>query len=107
MHPSTAQGLNNLADLYDRQGRYEEAEPLFQQALTIREQVLGEAHPDTAQSVWRLAVISRRQRHYQEAMSLYQRALSIYKQTLGETHLRTQSLQRDYISLLRAMGHEG
>lgn len=106
MHPSTAQGLNNLADLYDRQGRYEEAKPLFQQALTIREQVLGEAHPDTAQSIWRLAVISRRQKHYQEAMSLYRRALSIYKQTLGEAHLRTQSLQRDYISLLRAMGHD-
>ncbi len=106
VHPSTAQGLNNLADLYYRQGKDEEAEPLFQQALTIREQVLGEAHPDTAQSIWRLAVISQRKQHYQEAKSLYQRAFSIYKQTLGEGHPRTQSLRRDYISLLRTMGDE-
>ena len=28
-HPDTAQSLNNLAELYDTQGRYDEAEPLY------------------------------------------------------------------------------
>jgi tetratricopeptide (TPR) repeat protein len=32
-----ATSLNNLAGLYDAQGRYSEAEPLYQQALELSE----------------------------------------------------------------------
>ena len=46
-HPSVAISLNNLAELYSSQGRYEEAEPLYLQALAIAEQALGENHPTT------------------------------------------------------------
>jgi tetratricopeptide (TPR) repeat protein len=38
--------LNNLAELYFSQGRYEQAEPLYKRALAIREKVLGREHPD-------------------------------------------------------------
>ena len=31
--------------------KYEEAEPLYRRALTIREKVLGPEHPDTAASL--------------------------------------------------------
>ncbi|WP_341275514.1 tetratricopeptide repeat protein [Microcystis flos-aquae] len=41
------ENLNNLAKLYHSQGRYAEAEPLYQQALDIAEQALGENHPNT------------------------------------------------------------
>ncbi len=56
-HPDTATSLNNLALLYDSQGKYEQAEPLYQRALHIREQVLGPEHPDTAQSLNNLAAL--------------------------------------------------
>ena len=46
-HPNTANSLNNLAVLYDNQGKYKEAEPLYQRALAISERVLGPNHPDT------------------------------------------------------------
>ena len=42
-----ATSLNNLAGLYDAQGRYEKTEPLDQQALGIAERVLGADHPTT------------------------------------------------------------
>ncbi len=42
-HPDVAQSLNNLAELYRVQGRYAEAEPLYQRALAIREKALGMA----------------------------------------------------------------
>jgi len=35
-HPIVAASLNNLAQLYNAQGRYMEAEPLFKRALSIR-----------------------------------------------------------------------
>ena len=40
--------LNNLAALYDNQGRYAEAEPLYKRALAIQEKALGPDHPDVA-----------------------------------------------------------
>jgi hypothetical protein len=43
-----ARSLNNLADLYKRQGRYADAEPLYLRAAAIREAALGANHPDTA-----------------------------------------------------------
>jgi len=46
-HPNVALSMNNLAALYDAQGRYAEAEPLFKQALTMCEKMLGVNHPNT------------------------------------------------------------
>ena len=46
-HPSVAKTLGNLASLYDDQGRYDEAETLFIQALDMRKKLLGDEHPHT------------------------------------------------------------
>ncbi|MBI1240135.1 tetratricopeptide repeat protein [Umezakia ovalisporum] len=42
-----ATSLNNLALLYESQGQYHQAEPLYLQALEICQQVLGDNHPNT------------------------------------------------------------
>ena len=54
-HPDVAESLNNLAVLYDDQGRYADAEPLYKRSLAIREKALGPDHPDVAQSLNNLA----------------------------------------------------
>ena len=46
--PMSRQSLNNLAVLYDEQGRYADAEPLYKRSLAIREKALGPDHPDVA-----------------------------------------------------------
>jgi hypothetical protein len=46
-HPSTLSNRNNLAILYQSQGRYGEAEPLYQEALQASREVLGRRHPRT------------------------------------------------------------
>ncbi len=46
-HPHVATSLNNLAALYQSQGKYEQAEPLYIQALDMQRRVLGEEHPHT------------------------------------------------------------
>ena len=80
-------------DYLYQQIRYEEAEPLYQRALGIREQQLGPLHPDTAQSLNRLAGLYKAQGQYEQAEPLYQRALAIREQQLGPLHPHTaQSL---------------
>jgi hypothetical protein len=48
--------------LYDSQGKYEEAEPLYLQALAIAEQALGENHPATVKIRENLQMM-RQQQH--------------------------------------------
>lgn len=66
---------------------YSQAEPLLQQALAIRQQILGPEHPDTAQSLNSLALLYQEQGKYAEAEILHQQALTIWTQTLEPTDL--------------------
>jgi tetratricopeptide (TPR) repeat protein len=66
--------------------RYEEAKPLFQRALVIREQALGPEHPDIAQTLSNLAFLYHHQDKYEEAMSFLQQALLMRQKVLGMDH---------------------
>src|SRR2546428_642761 len=73
-HPNTAFVLNNLAELYRNLGQYEDVLPLYQRALAISEQVLGQEHPPhTAQSLNNLAAFYDSLGQPEQALSLYQR----------------------------------
>jgi tetratricopeptide (TPR) repeat protein len=52
-----ATSLNNLAGLYQAQGDYAAALPLYQRSLKMREKVLSKEHPDVAGSLNNLALL--------------------------------------------------
>jgi hypothetical protein len=58
-HPDVAGSLNNLAGLYDSQGWYSEAEPLYIEALAICDRILGVNHPTTTTIRENLAILQR------------------------------------------------
>ena len=62
-----ATSLNNLAGLYKSQGRYDQAEPLYLQALEIYQQVLGDNHPTTLTVCENLAQLQARVSNSPEA----------------------------------------
>jgi tetratricopeptide (TPR) repeat protein len=74
-----AEQLNQqVTELYN-QGRFSEAIPLAQRALSIREKALGANHPNVANSLNNLAALYRAQGLHAKAEPLHQRALSILK----------------------------
>jgi tetratricopeptide (TPR) repeat protein len=81
-----ASTLSNLAYLYDSQGRYAEAEPLYLQALELSKRLLGEDHPNVATSLNNLAYLYESQGRYDQAEPLYLQALELRKRLLGEDH---------------------
>ncbi|MCP4347468.1 MAG: tetratricopeptide repeat protein, partial [Desulfobacterales bacterium] len=85
-HPSTLTSMNNLALLYELQGRYGEAEPLCKAALQLSENVLGKEHPDTLTSMNNLAGLYESQGRYGEAEPLYKAALQLRENVLGKEH---------------------
>ncbi|GCE06116.1 FxSxx-COOH system tetratricopeptide repeat protein [Dictyobacter aurantiacus] len=68
---------------------YVEAEPLFERALRIREQVQGPEHPSTATNLSNLAFLYEEQGRYAEAEPLFERALRISEQGRGPEHPST------------------
>lgn len=93
-HPGVANSLHDLAMLYSAQGRYGEAEPLFQQALAMYQRLLGDEHPDVATSFLNLGSLRYKQGRYHEALALLRQAQPIYLAKLGPNHPDTQNLQR-------------
>jgi tetratricopeptide (TPR) repeat protein len=75
--PSAGEDLTELAETYARQQRFDEAEALFQRALTEQERRLGPAHKEVAATLTRLATLYQTQHLYAKAEPLYVRALEI------------------------------
>jgi tetratricopeptide (TPR) repeat protein len=85
--------LNRTGYYYRSQGRYEEAEPLYRDALAMYKRLLGEAHPDVASSLFNLGALRYNQGRYSEALALLLQAQPIYLAQLGPDHPSTQALQ--------------
>ena len=96
--------LNEAGLFLYNQGRYGEAEPLYQQALAIMREQLGEQHPHTATSLNNLAVLYKAQGRYDEAEPLYQQALAITRERLGEQHPDTATSLNNLAVLYQAQG---
>ena len=59
-----------LARLYFNQGKYEQAEPLYQRALYIKEKALDPEHPSTAITLRSYAYLLRQMKREREAALL-------------------------------------
>jgi tetratricopeptide (TPR) repeat protein len=71
---------------------YAKAEPLYQEALQIRQRVLGPEHPDTATSLNSLAALYQEMKAYAKAEPLYQEALRIRQKVLGPENPDTRAV---------------
>jgi CHAT domain-containing protein/Tfp pilus assembly protein PilF len=81
-----ANALNQkIAKLYN-EGKYRDAVPLAERALSIMEKARGPEHPDTAMSLHYLALLYETTGRYAEAEPLYKRSLEIKKKALGPEH---------------------
>ncbi len=84
-------------------GAYSEAQDYLQQALSIRQHVLGPEHPDVASSLNNLAMLYYNQGKYEQAEPLLQQALSIRQHVLGPEHPDVAFLLENYATLLHQM----
>jgi non-specific serine/threonine protein kinase/serine/threonine-protein kinase len=82
-HPDTLMSVFNLADSYQRLGRYNDALKLREETLALRKIKLGPNHPDTLMSMHNLAksyyTVGRRR----EALTLSEETLALRKAKLG------------------------
>ncbi len=75
-----------MAELYRRQGRYADAEPLYKRLLANYEKALGPDHPDIAASLNSLAALYGNLARHGDAELLYKQSLAIHEKALGPDH---------------------
>jgi len=76
--------LNNAGLALYHAGKYQQARPLYQEALKIREHVLDKRQEDYAKSLGNLALLNASQGQYDQAIPFYQKGLEIYEQILDK-----------------------
>ncbi len=86
LHNDFASSLNNLGGLYKLQGRWTEAELLFDRALAIRRELFGERpNHDLATSLNNLGLLYTYQERWEEAEPLLYMALTINEELFGDS----------------------
>ncbi len=101
--PRVGVSLNNLADLYNIQAKYIEAEPLYLRSLTLLEETFGPEHPIVDATLNNLALLYRAQDNYGEAEPLYLRSLELREKVLGPEHPNLAKTLENYAALLRKL----
>ncbi len=89
--------------LYDH-GFYSQSHTFHQQALAIREEIIGSDHPDVADSINALAILSRTLNDFEKAETLYKQALTIYEKIFGSYHFTTAKSLNNLSVLYRMQG---
>ncbi|CAK9011418.1 Kinesin light chain (KLC), partial [Durusdinium trenchii] len=78
--------LNNIAQVYKAQGKYDEALRYYVEALEIKREQLGDRHPSVATTLNDIARVYDAQGKYDEALRYFEEALEIYREKLGDRH---------------------
>ena len=99
-----ADELNTRVIKLYQAGKYAEAIPLAQQALEIREKVLGPDHPKVAASINNLANLYQAIGDYAKAELFFRRSLGIAEKALGPDHPSVATVLNNLAELYRAMG---
>ncbi|CAM9365388.1 unnamed protein product, partial [Discosporangium mesarthrocarpum] len=94
--------LNNLAALFESQGKYISAEPLHRGSLVIRREILGPDHPDVAESLNNLAGLLATQDKYDPAEHLYRKIMEIIQRSLDSEHLNATATLINPVAMLTA-----
>ena len=96
--------LDTLAQDLQAQGKHDEAEPLYREALEMDRESLGTRHPNTLIAINNLAQVLQAQGKNDEAEPLSREALEVQRQTLGDRHPNTLSSMNELGALLQAKG---
>lgn len=78
-----AQALTSLASLYFRQGKFQEAELRFREAITVKRRLYPEGHLELARSLNNHANTLVSVKRHDAAVPIYEEAHAMYRKVLG------------------------
>jgi serine/threonine protein kinase len=100
-----AQMMEVMGVVYFNLGLYSRAQLLLEQAMEIRQRVLGPEHRDTLKTMSDMANLLRNEGRYAESERLYREALDGQRRSLGSEHPDTLLSMNDLALTLEQEGH--
>lgn len=103
--------FNGLRNLYRKEGRLADLEPIMRHALDVQQQYLEPRNPGMAVTIQALADVYREEgktdpQKYGPARALYERALNIQQENLGMDHPDLLISLTGYLEVLHALHEE-
>ena len=96
--------LSTSGQVYERIGKYSQAEGFHKKALMIRKKILDEDHADIASSYNNLASVYSSLGKYNQAKELHEKALVIWKKINGEDHVDVATGYNNLASVYHSLG---
>ena len=96
--------LSQRGEALYQQGKYQEALPLLQNALSIRGKFLDTENVDMLESINNLAVLYRTLGQYEKSILLFQRALAISEKIHGSDSAETGTVLNNFGALYNVIG---
>ena len=103
--PLVARSLLDLAEVYRTEGKYGEAEPLYQQASEVSTRQYGESSPEIAEVLDRHAELYKTLNDFGCAQPMLEKAFEIRKQQNPADAKATAQVQNDLGELYTATGN--
>jgi tetratricopeptide (TPR) repeat protein len=95
-----------LRDLYRREKRLDELEPIIAHALELQEKTVGDSSDKVAQTLLMFGDLYKDENKYAQAEPLLERAMKIYETNLGLYDRQELSLLRSYADLLHKLSED-
>lgn len=105
--PWLSLSLQELAAYFESVGTYSQAQPLYAEAVEVRERILGPEHFDVAASINDLALLYYTTGKYSEAAELYERLLPLLEKIKGAQDKEVAVCLENYAALLRKLERPG
>jgi serine/threonine protein kinase len=94
-HPATLDAMGDVATMYQRQGRLDEAAALHRSIIDLKSRLIGPETDPVAMGYANLALVFVRQGRYKEAEEALRRGLEIHMKLFGPEHLQVVNETRN------------
>ena len=92
-HLDVAKTEENMAIIYDEQGKFEKALEIYRKVLETKIRVCGHEHPDVADTYSNIGLVYDSLGNTEMDKEMTTKAYHIYLEVLGPDHPKTQELK--------------
>ena len=85
-HPDLAEAVNDLGQLLEENGDYDESERMYSESIVLRRRLYGDKHPKIAQGLNNLASAMQDKGELAASEATYRQALAMERELLGSVH---------------------